>query len=243
MDNGPFIVDGQPVSAEECRRIFTARDLEDRQRRCLDWVEGASVVDIGCYAGTFVDALTKRYPDKQIVGIDYDPENLRIARFLHPEYRFVRSSTYALSLADASVDCITFQEVIEHLEGAALAIKEINRVLKPGGLFILSTPHPYYWRDMAAFFAHEVGNRLKERRRLRAAIYFAEVEWNRHIYCWTPSTLLTLLVTNGFEYVDHQFSADAGGRVEAMFLRLFPFLGPAQILKVRKTGKARPGMI
>jgi len=201
------------------------------------------VVDIGCYGGAFVDALAKRHPDKQVVGIDSDPENLRIAKFLHPGRRFLRSSTYALSLADASVDCVTFQEVIEHLEGAAQAIKEINRVLRPGGLLILSTPHPYYWRDMAAFTVHELANRFRSRRRLRAAIYFADVEWNRHIYCWTPSTLLTLLVTNGFEYVDHQFSADAGGRVEAIFLRLFPFFGPAQIMKVIKTGEAPRGII
>lgn len=238
MDDGPFFIDGRHVSGEECRRLFQTEGLGDRQQRCLDWVEGETVVDIGCYSGAFVDALVKADLGRRVIGVDYDPENLRIARYLYPQHTYIRASAYALGMDDASVDCITFQEVIEHLEGAAAAIKEINRVLKPGGTLILSTPHPYYWRDMAAFIAHEVGNRIRGRRQLRTAIYFAESEWNRHIYCWTPSTLLTLLVTNGFEYAGHQYSADANNRLEAFFIRLFPFFGPAQIIKVRKIGEA-----
>jgi hypothetical protein len=36
-------------------------------------------------------------------------------------------------------------------------------------------------------------------------IFFENVEWNRHICAWTPITLNTLLVSNGFEYVNHSF--------------------------------------
>ena len=237
-DQELFFVDGRHISAEECRRLFAAGMLEDRQKRCLALVEGETIVDIGCYSGTFTDAVACRLPGSQVTGIDYDPENLRIARFLYPERNFVRSSVYELTLGDESIDCITFQEVIEHLEGAAKAIKEINRVLKPGGTLILTTPHPYYWRDMAVFFFREIANSFRRTRQLNTAIYFKEVEWNRHIYCWTPTTLLTLLVMNGFQYVTHQYSADAGNAFARLALRVLPFLGPVQIIKVRKTAKA-----
>jgi 2-polyprenyl-3-methyl-5-hydroxy-6-metoxy-1,4-benzoquinol methylase len=243
MDSDFFIVDGKAVSAEECRRIFSSFPLADRQWRCLDWIEGETVIDIGCYHGAFVDEVARRHPAKIVLGVDYDPENLRIARLLYPRHLYLRSSVYALALADASVDCITFQEVIEHLEGAALAVKEINRVLKPGGVLVLSTPHSYYWRDIATFLVREMIDRVRGRQRLRTTVYFETVEWNRHIYSWSPSTLLTLLATNGFEYVGHQYSTDAGGWLESAFLRLFPFLGPAQIIKVRKAGDAPPRMI
>lgn len=242
-DNGPFFVDGRHVSAEECRALFPQGVLDDRQTRCLGLVAGETIVDIGCYSGAFTDAVARRFPTASVTGVDYDPENLRIARFLHPNRNFLRSSVYELALGDESVDCVTFQEVIEHLEGAASAIKEINRVLKVGGTFILTTPHPYYWRDMVAFFVREIANSLRSAKRLNTAIYFEEVEWNRHIYCWTPATLLTLLVTNGFEYVTHQYSADAGNVVERLALRAMSFLGPTQILKVRKTASAPDRLI
>ena len=242
-DHGPFFVDGRHISAEECRGLFPQGVLDDRQSRCLALVEGEKIIDIGCYSGAFTDAVARRFPGSQVTGIDYDPENLRIARFLYPERNFLRSSVYELALGDESFDCVTFQEVIEHLEGAAKAVKEINRVLKPGGNLILTTPHPYYWREMAAFFAREIGNSLRGKKHLNTAIYFKEVEWNRHIYCWTPTTLLTLLVTNGFQYVTHQYSADAGNALARLALRAMPFFGPVQILKVRKTAEAPKRLI
>lgn len=240
-----YLIDGNRLTATQAKALFTGAKLEDRQLRSLNMLEGQRIIEIGSYSGHFVIEAALRYPDSEVIGTDYFDDHIRLARLLHPDRadRFQKMSVYQLDLPDASVDCVVMQEVIEHLEGAALAVKEINRVLKPGGAFIVTTPHPYYWRDLAAFLVRESANRLRSRRQLKAAIYFDDVEWNRHIYCWTPSTLLTLLATNGFEYVDHVFSTDARGRVESLFLRVFPFLGPTQILKVRKNAEARPELV
>lgn len=240
-----YLIDGKQLDADQARALFSGGRLEDRQIRCLNLLEGQRIVEIGSYSGQFVAEAVRRLPGSEVIGTDYFSDHIRLARLLYPEIagQFRQMSVYKLELADASVDCVVMQEVIEHLEGAALAVKEINRVLKPGGTFIVTTPHPYYWRDMAAFFVRESANRLRRRQQLKTAIYFDDVEWNRHIYCWTPSTLLTLLVTNGFAYVEHEFSTDARGWGESVFLRMFPFLGPTQIVKVRKAGESRRDLV
>lgn len=241
-----FVIDGRSVDEAECRRLCLG-PLPDRMVRVLDLVEGERLLDVGCYAGGFAKALSERRPTATVMAIDYDAENVRIARVLHPEMAesFERMSVYELAMADGSLDCVTLLEVIEHLEGAASAVKEINRVLRPDGSLIVTTPNPYYWRHLGAFVGSEMLNRLRpdDQRRLGEEIYEASTEWNRHIFCWTPSTLLTLLSTNGFAYVHHEYSSDASSVWERGLLRALPFLGPVIVLKVRKIDRAPSHLI
>lgn len=243
-----FLIDDKYLTAAEYRAQASAQPMANRQIKALDLVEGDVVVDVGCYAGAFVAEAARRFPRKTIIGIDYFDDNIRLAHTLYPELRdrLRRMSVYQLEFPDASIDCVTLQEVIEHLEGAAAAVKEINRILKPGGALIVTAPNPFYWRQMLMFFLFEIRNSLSSilgrRRRMATQIYFAKVEWNRHVYAWTPDTLLTLLVVNGFEYVEHHYET---GRnlMERAFLRMFPFLGGTQIMKVRKIAPAPPRLV
>lgn len=50
-----------------------------------------------------------------------------------------------LSFPDASFDLIWCSEVIEHLENYQQTIKEIQRLLKPGGIYIITTPNSFFW--------------------------------------------------------------------------------------------------
>lgn len=235
-----FRIDGRKVGAAEIRQLFAAEHAPDRMVRALAHIEGRTVLDIGCYGGTFVRRALDEDPSLDVIGTDYDAESVRIARAAHPEIadRFSVASVYALERDDASVDCVVLQEVIEHLEGAGAAVKEINRVLRTGGALIVTTPTPYYWRDALDFVRAELRNRLRPAPRLSTAMFEASTEWNRHIHCWTPSTLLTLLEVNGFAYDHHEYSADAGNRWERLLFRAFPFVGPVVVLKVRKVSDA-----
>lgn len=243
-----FLVDGAYRTADECRRMFSRQRLDHHQQVALDLIEGNTVVDVGCYTGFFVAEATRRHPGKTILGIDYFADNIRLARMLHPELgaRLQEMSVYAMRFGDASIDCVTMQDVIEHLEGAASAVKEVNRVLRPGGVLIVTTPNPYFWRQMLMFALFELRNSMfalfGRKRRMATQIYFANVEWNRHIYAWTPDTLLTLLVVNGFEYVDHRYER-GNGWLERALIAPFPFLGATQILKVRKIAPARADLV
>lgn len=237
MINERYLVDGKYLTEAECIEIFRGiNTIPDRQEKALKLIEGNLIVDIGCYVGIFVNHAITANPGREIFGVDYFGDHVQLAKLLYPQHksRFIQMSAYQLAFADKSIDCITFQEIIEHLEGAAIAIKEINRVLRPGGCLILSTTNPYYWRDLLVFIAKEFRASIGGRNALSPLIYFENVEWNRHIFSWTPSTLMTLLAVNGFEYVEHHYSRDGSGFFDKILLRLFPFFGPTQILKVRK---------
>jgi ubiquinone/menaquinone biosynthesis C-methylase UbiE len=249
MSAAIYPVDGKLLSADECRAFFAALPLLDRQIKVLERIEGDTVIDVGCYSGAFVHEASRRFPQKTIIGVDYSEDHIRIAQLLYPDMRdrFRRMSVYDLEFTDASVDCVTLQEVLEHLEGAALAIKELNRVLKQGGVLVVSVPNPYYLWHMAKFVLAEIGNAHRrwrgQPRRLSAELPANTVEWDRHVYAWTPQTLLTLLATNGFEYVDHCYESRTPDRIRRWLLALLPFLGPTQILKVRKVGPASLSLV
>lgn len=244
-----YLIDGKRLTGEETKNLFTSRELGKREQVCLSLIENSpnqTIVDLGCLYGIFGSVLSKKFPSSEIIAGDYDEENLKIARFLNPEVNSIYKhlNAYQMDFRDKVVDVVVFQEVIEHLEGAAQAVKEINRVLKLGGNLIISTPTPYYWKDMWACFKYELARVLKRKKlALSAAVYFQEHEWNRHIYCWTPSTLYTLLKVNGFEYIDHQYCQDGKGLFEKVVLKVFPFLSPTIILKVKKTSEASANLV
>jgi 2-polyprenyl-3-methyl-5-hydroxy-6-metoxy-1,4-benzoquinol methylase len=249
MATETYLVDGKNVTAEECRNIFAFHKIGDRQRQVLGLVEGERVLDIGCYAGNFVSEVKNRFPEKSVVGIDYIEDHIKIAKLVFPELAscFRQMSIYRLEFEDSSFDCVTLQEVLEHLEGAAHAVKGINRILKLNGVVIVSVPNPFYMRAMFSFFRFELRNAWRricgDRTRLGTEIYFQEIEWNRHIFSWTPQTLLTLFTVNGFEYDEHSYENDMPNPIERFVLRLLPFLGPTQILKVRKTSDAPSALV
>jgi hypothetical protein len=79
--------------------------------------------------------------------------------------------------------------------------------------------------------------------RLNAEVLCKDTEWDRHIYSWTPQTLLTLLAINGFEYVEHCYESRTPDLFRRCFLAVLPFLGPTQILKVRKVAPASSDLV
>ena len=104
---------------------------------------GARVLDLGCGRGGLVEQLD--HPLSQVVGLDPDWHSLREHRLDLP--RTVATSEH-LPFADACFDVIFASWVLEHLPRPLLTFQAVNRVLRPGGVFIFITPngrHPLVW--------------------------------------------------------------------------------------------------
>ncbi len=101
---------------------------------------GASVLDLGCGAGEFSAALTKR--GAHVIAVDVAAEALRRARARVPELdaRLWRAGE-PLPVLDNAVDLVWAGAVIEHVADVAPWLSEVRRVLKPRGVLLLSTPH------------------------------------------------------------------------------------------------------
>lgn len=97
------------------------------------------VLDVGCGEGHFASALVR--DGAEVVAVDVAEEPLRRARARHPELdvRLVESEA-PLPFEDASFDVVWAGETIEHVPGTSRWLSELRRVLRSGGLVLLSTP-------------------------------------------------------------------------------------------------------
>lgn len=106
---------------------------------------GGSVLDAGCGGGGM--PLSFAEEARQVVGIDLAPRfvdaghRLAAERGLH-NLHFTRADGQALPFPDASFDMVLSHAVIEHVADAGRYMRELARVLKPGGTMYLSTA-PY----------------------------------------------------------------------------------------------------
>jgi glycosyltransferase involved in cell wall biosynthesis/2-polyprenyl-3-methyl-5-hydroxy-6-metoxy-1,4-benzoquinol methylase len=101
---------------------------------------GGRVLDLGCGAALKTAALN-RHDSNFAVGCDFDAGLLGYARARVGESRLVRCDALALPFPAGEFDWVIAVEVIEHVREPARLLEEINRVLRPGGRLLLTTPN------------------------------------------------------------------------------------------------------
>lgn len=112
----------------------------------------ASILDVGCGLGDLLAHLPVHY---QIAGVDFSNANVTYtATRIGSRGTVQQASIYALPYPDCHFDVVVCLEVIEHIENDAQAVRELHRVLKPGGLLIASVPYTYYWPDYLKLIGH-----------------------------------------------------------------------------------------
>jgi ubiquinone/menaquinone biosynthesis C-methylase UbiE len=97
------------------------------------------LLDVGCGPGSITRGLAERLSAGQVVGLDLSRETLEsarrdaVARRLH-NLRYEEGSVYELPFPDGSFDVAYAHQVLQHLRGRGLALREMLRVVKPGGV-------------------------------------------------------------------------------------------------------------
>lgn len=105
-------------------------------------VTGKTVLDVACGPGLYAEALHQR--GARVVGCDQSPRMVDLARLRAPEGDFrVHDLAEPLTwLEDESVDLVLFALALEYLDDRVGALRELRRVLRPGGALVLSRLHP-----------------------------------------------------------------------------------------------------
>lgn len=94
---------------------------------------GQRVLDVACGTGVAAAAAAKRVGDGLVVGLDQNPEMLDVARRNHPDIDWRTGRAEALPFEDRSFDAVVSQFGFMFFEDRAAALREMMRVLRPGG--------------------------------------------------------------------------------------------------------------
>ncbi len=104
----------------------------------LDKLEPFShVLDLCCGQGNVTEALIAQ--GHEVVGIDFSPEMLTIARRRAPEAEFIEADAQELPFEDDRFDCVVCNFGIMHIPDQMGALAEIHRVLRPEGQLAMTT--------------------------------------------------------------------------------------------------------
>jgi len=113
--------------------------------RLLEPHAGDSILDAG--SGEGVASLLACRAGASAIAVELDPEGCRLGRqiaagegFSTERLNFVQQDIYQLAFADATFDKAVSLEVVEHMARVPDYLREIRRVLRQGGCFVLSTP-------------------------------------------------------------------------------------------------------
>lgn len=96
-----------------------------------------NVLDVGCGTGKLLRRARHIWPEAQFTGVDPANGMIEMAKRLTPDATFFVGMAEALPLQDASVDLALSTTSFHHWQDQATGIREIARVLRPGGYFIL----------------------------------------------------------------------------------------------------------
>jgi SAM-dependent methyltransferase len=110
------------------------------------------VLEVGTTPGQFTEIMRRAGYD--VAGVDLFPDQrAELWRSLGVEVRYCNIDEQPLPYEDGSFDAVVFSEVIEHLVAAPLpALREMARVLRPGGRLVLTTPNQLYIKSRARMF-------------------------------------------------------------------------------------------
>lgn len=131
--------------------------------RRLPDLNGKRVLEVGCGRGDFAIWLAQKFPTAAITAVDFSDKAIEVAnarsRVMRAGVVFQVEDAENLRLPEQTFDQVISCECLEHVPQPAKMAREICRVLKPGGRFILTTENYFngmllawlvaWWRNQA----------------------------------------------------------------------------------------------
>jgi ubiquinone/menaquinone biosynthesis C-methylase UbiE len=141
MASGTGLVEAyQPFANLEWRNALQSSLEVPALVRLLRLSPGGTMLEVGCGRGIGLEALARRLEPAVLTGIDVDDRLLAMAESALGERgvnaRLLRADVRDLPFDDAAFDTVFDFGTCYHVSRPAVALREVARVLRPGGLFV-----------------------------------------------------------------------------------------------------------
>lgn len=104
----------------------------------LDLAGATTILEVGSGLGVLTREVARRFPGARVTGIELAESQLAQAReHSQPNLKYVKGDATQLPFDEAAFEFVYCRWVLEHLADPLAALKEILRVLKPGGRFFI----------------------------------------------------------------------------------------------------------
>jgi SAM-dependent methyltransferase len=134
LDYGPY-QSGGPLA-----KLGTESGLRRRMRHVQSLqLEAGALLDVGCATGLFLERMRRR--GWQVAGVEMNPVIAKRARDAFGLYVYT-GTLESGSFSDAAFDLVTLWDVLEHVPSPRQTLREIGRVLRPGGWLVFRVPNP-----------------------------------------------------------------------------------------------------
>jgi ubiquinone/menaquinone biosynthesis C-methylase UbiE len=172
--------------------------LKDYFQQDLSYIKNLNLLDIGSSTGIMTHLLSKYFA--VTIGIDIDEEAVKFSKekFENKNLHFYLQDAMKMDFTDNSFDVVTCAHIYEHVPDSHRLMKEIYRVLKPGGICFFSAGNRFVFMEahyklpllsvMPKFLAHKYIKIFKK----------AEFYYETHLTYWGLKKLV-----KEFEIVDY----------------------------------------
>lgn len=115
-----------------------------------------TILDAGCSTGYLLEDLRRAYPSATLLGADLVANGLRKAHAIVPDAQLLLADVCDLPIEDGVVDAVVSANLLEHVPDDVGGLRELHRVLKPGGVCAVVVPAgPATYDYYDAFLGHE----------------------------------------------------------------------------------------
>jgi len=161
----------QPATA-----VWRAVEIDEISR--VSFPEGRGL-DLGCGDGRLTRLLFERVGHRSLVGLDIDPLETAMAKQEGLYTCIHTASAEAIPEADASFDFVVSVSVMEHVQPIENMLREVARVLKPGGILVTTIPAVGFHHVLRGPLFRTSRRTYLERidRRLAHLRYWSVAEW------------------------------------------------------------------
>lgn len=172
--------------------------FKKRVQTAFEWIQPSddmTILDMPCGRGFYLK-MFRHVSGCRLVGAELDWDVLVKARRAvgHlPKVSLQNASAYNLPYRDNAFDAVILSEVLEHLDDDVAALVEARRVLKPGGVAVITVPnadYPFWWDPINKTLEAITGTHI--RRGALAGI------WANHVRLYRRDALQDVVRRGGF---------------------------------------------